>query len=279
MELHRRPSRPDFSSRPSCRFCSTTAAKCAWYCFSEVLMASIWRAKSCFPTATTFSRSVPISATTELLISIWLSAFFGSLRSRKSFSARRPSNNLTSILLFNSKIVRALSAASRYTAVADSPYICMPPTRMTPATPTMPIAVILCASRREKPFRNDIVLVLANSSLNWRDQNRHNRRKFRFVKNAAGALTQTIRLMPFVSVNYSLVGILGLGGIGLQHDARRIADWSCGESLSTRRTSSAAFLTPTKEVDAPKVCFGSFFQCRLWVGLSMSIQRRLRWGH
>jgi hypothetical protein len=68
--------------------------------------------------------------------------------------------------------------------------------------------------------------------------------------------------MPIVSVNYNPVGILGLGGISLQHDARRIADWSYSESLSTRRTSSAAFLTPTKEVDAPKVCFGSFFHRR-----------------
>ena len=34
-DARRRPSRPDFSSRPSWRFCSTTAAKCAWYFFSE----------------------------------------------------------------------------------------------------------------------------------------------------------------------------------------------------------------------------------------------------
>jgi len=47
--------------------------------------------------------------------------FLGSLRSRKSFSARRPSSNSTSIMRFSSAMFRALSAASRYTAMAFSP--------------------------------------------------------------------------------------------------------------------------------------------------------------
>ena len=70
-----RPSRPDFSSRPSWRFCSTTATKCAWYFFSDAFIASIWRARSGLPTATTLPCSVSISAATVLPISIWLSAF------------------------------------------------------------------------------------------------------------------------------------------------------------------------------------------------------------
>jgi hypothetical protein len=60
-----------------------------------------------------------------------------------TFSARRASSNSISILLLNSEIVCAVSDVALYTAIADSPYTCMPPTRMTPAMPTMPIATIL----------------------------------------------------------------------------------------------------------------------------------------
>jgi hypothetical protein len=62
---------------------------------------------------------------------------------QKVLFGRRPSSNSISILLLNSEIVRAFSAVSLYTAISDSPYTCMPPTRMTPAMPATPIATIL----------------------------------------------------------------------------------------------------------------------------------------
>ncbi|MET3360181.1 hypothetical protein [Bradyrhizobium ottawaense] len=65
------------------------------------------------PSPEILARSFSISSETCWLISAWRCALAGSLRKRKSFSARRPSSSSTAILLFSSKMVRAFSAASR----------------------------------------------------------------------------------------------------------------------------------------------------------------------